>query len=67
MQIDFEGLISIFGGVVCLLMVFGIFPRSPVNPEEMAHLRRRFGSIMTVGGPIMVLYGIAQLFGYVSK
>jgi thiosulfate reductase cytochrome b subunit len=40
-----------------------VLPRKPKDPEKMALWRRKFGGIMTVLCPLIILSGIAQLFG----
>jgi hypothetical protein len=58
-----EALFPILGGIYGLLLAKGVLPRNPKDPERMALWRRKFGGIMTVGCPIAILFGIAELFG----
>ena len=58
-----EGLIPIFGGIYALLLAQGVLPRNPRDPERMALWRRKFGGMMTVLSPILILFGVAQLCG----
>ena len=58
-----EGLIPLLGGVYGLLLARGILPSHPKDPEKGALWRRKFGGMMTVLGPIVILIGIAQLCG----
>lgn len=60
---NLKGLIPIFGGIYGLLLAQGVLPRNPKDPEKMELWRRKFGGMMTVLCPLLVLFGIAQLFG----
>ncbi|HEY7427899.1 MAG TPA: hypothetical protein VH682_26945 [Gemmataceae bacterium] len=60
---NLEGLIPILGGTYGLLLARGVLPRNPKNPEKLALWRRKFGGMMTVLCPLIILFGIAQLFG----
>jgi hypothetical protein len=60
---NLEGLIPIFGGVYGLLMARGIIPRNPKDPERMAQWRRKFGSMMTIICPLLILFGVVELCG----
>src|SRR5262249_9479185 len=41
-------------------------PRHPKDPEKMALSRRKFGGVLTVMSTLIMLFGIAQLFGVVK-
>jgi hypothetical protein len=60
---NIQGLIPILGGIYGLLLAQGVLPRNPSDPERMALWRRKFGGMMRVAGPLVILFGIAQLFG----
>jgi hypothetical protein len=60
---NLEGLIPIFGGVYGLLMARGIIPRNPKDPERMAQWRRKFGGMMTIICPLLILFGVVELCG----
>jgi len=60
---NFQGLIPIFFGIYGLLMARGVIPRNPEDPERMALWRRKFGGMMSVICPLIILFGIAQLCG----
>ena len=57
-----HGLIPILGGIYATLLANGILPVS-ANPEQAEAWRRRFGEMMNRLGPIIILLGIAQVFG----
>ena len=58
-----EGLIPLFGGIYSIFLVKGILPRNPKDPEKMALWRRKFGTMMWICIPIMILTGILMLLG----
>jgi hypothetical protein len=58
---NLEGLIPLLGGVYGLLLARGILPRKPKDPEKMDLWRRKFGGIMTILCPILILFGVLQL------
>ena len=57
------GAMPIVGGFYCILMAKGIVPRNPKDPERMALWRRKFGKLMMILGPIIILGGILQILG----
>jgi hypothetical protein len=60
---NFQGLVPIVCGIYCLLLALGVLPRNPKDPDRMALWRRKFGGMVKVLSPIVILFGIAQLFG----
>jgi hypothetical protein len=58
-----RGVVAIVCGIYGLLLAQGFLPRNPKDPERMRVWRRKFGGVMSVLCPIIVLYGIAQVFG----
>lgn len=56
-------MIPILGGVYGLLLAQGILSSHPKDPEKAALWRRKFGGMMKVLAPIIILFGIAQLCG----
>lgn len=63
---NLQGLIPIFAGVYGLLLAKGVLPRNPKDPERMALWRRKFGKMMTILSPLLILSGIAQLLGFLQ-
>ena len=61
-----EGLIPLFGGIYLLLLVKGIVPRTPKDPEKMALWRRKFGTLGWICGPVMIVMGILMLLGVMN-
>jgi len=62
MQLHFGGLILFFGGIYFLLMAFGVV-RANKDPEKNELWMRKFGRMMKILAPIVILYGLAQFFG----
>lgn len=60
---DLKGLVLIIGGVYGMLLAQGVLPRKTNKPAEWALWRRKFGGFFMVAGPLLILLGIAQLFG----
>ena len=60
-----EGLIPILAGIFGLLLAQGVLPRNPKDPERLALWRRKFGKMMTILCPLIILFGLALLFGLI--
>lgn len=60
---NLNGLVLILVAVYFMLMAKGILPRSPRDPEKMELWRRKFGPMLMVIGPILIIFGVLQLFG----
>jgi len=58
------GLILIVGGIYGLLLAYRIVPRNPKDPEKMELWHRKFGKMMKILSPLLILWGIIQLFFY---
>ncbi|MDB6026449.1 MAG: hypothetical protein JWM68_2672 [Verrucomicrobiales bacterium] len=52
-----NGLIPLLGGIYMLLLAKGVLPRKPKNPEKLNEWRKKFGTFMTVAGPLMIVWG----------
>ncbi len=63
MQLHLSGLIPICGGVFGLLLAFRVLPRNPKDPEKMELWHRKFGGMMKVLSPLLIGFGILELFG----
>ena len=61
-----EGLIPILAGIFGLLLAQGVLPRNPKDPERLALWRRKFGKMMTILSPLIILFGVALLFGLIG-
>jgi hypothetical protein len=56
------GLVPIIGGVYCVLVAFRVV-RVSKNAEANELWLRKFGTLMKILGPIVILFGVAELFG----
>jgi hypothetical protein len=62
MQMDFGGLIPIAAGIYVLLGAFRLV-RLSNNPETNEMWLQKFGTVMKVLCPIIILLGVAELLG----
>lgn len=60
---NLEGLIPLVGGVYGFLLANGTLPRNPKDPEKMALWRRKYGAVLKIACPLLVVFGIIQLLG----
>ena len=60
---NLQGLIPLLGGIYGYLLANGTLPHKPKDPEKMALWRRKFGPMMKILGPILVVFGILELLG----
>jgi hypothetical protein len=60
---NLQGVIPLLGGIYGYLLANGTLPRKPKDPEKMALWRRKFGPMMKIIGPILVIFGILLLLG----
>lgn len=58
-----DGLISIAAGTYFYLMGKGTVPKNPRDPEKMEQWRKKYGTLMKVCGPILVIGGILRILG----
>jgi multisubunit Na+/H+ antiporter MnhB subunit len=61
-----SGIIVILFGIYGLLLAYRILPRNPKDPERAELWYRKFGGVMKILTPIMILFGIALLFGWLA-
>jgi hypothetical protein len=59
-----QGLIPIAGGIYGLLLAHGVLPRHSKDPERMELWRRKFGGMMKLICPFLILFGVLQLLGF---
>jgi len=62
MRLNLGGLIPIAGGIYGLLVVYRLVQVSK-NPEANELWLRKFGPLVKILSPLVVLFGIAQLLG----
>ena len=65
MHFNLNGLIFVGGGIFSLLVASGVV-RASMNPEANEAWRRKFGPMMKILSPIMILFGLAELFGFIG-
>jgi hypothetical protein len=65
MHLDLGGLIAIAGGTYGLLAALGIV-RVSKNPQTDEVWLRKFGAMMKVVTPLVILFGLAELLGIVK-
>ena len=59
---NLEGLIPIVGGMYFTLFGFGVLPKNIKDQEKWGQWRKKFGPIVKILGPCVVLFGVLQLF-----
>ncbi len=57
------GLIPLLGGVYGLLLAYRVLPRQPKDPEKLELWHRKFGPMMKVLGPALIVFGLLELLG----
>lgn len=62
-----EGTITILIGIYAFLLARGILPFKPKHPEKMAMWRKKFGGLLTILAPLVILFGIATLVGVFDR
>ena len=62
---NIEGLIPLAGGIYALLLAHGILPKNPKDPEKMEAWRKKYGRFIKALSPIVILFGLVQLFGII--
>ena len=60
---NLQGLVPIFGGIYGFLLANGTLPKNPKEPEKMALWRRKFGPMMKIICPLLVVFGLLELTG----
>ncbi len=61
-----DGLIPIVLGAYVYLMAIGKIPRHPKDPEKMELWRQKFGPMMKILGPLVILFGILKVAGIIG-
>ena len=56
-----SSLIPLLGGIYGLLMAYRVVPRKPKDPEKMELWHRKFGEMMKIICPCMIVYGVLGL------
>ena len=62
-----NGIIPVIGGIYVTLLAHGYLPRKPRDPERLALWRKKFGRMMKILGPILIVSGLVTLILNFSK
>ena len=62
---NLQGLIPIIGGIYGLLLAKGTLPKNPKDPERMELWRRKFGPMMKILCPLVIIFGCLELIGII--
>ena len=54
---------ALLGGIYCLLLAYHIVPKNPKDPERLELWHRKFGKMMKILSPIVIISGILMLLG----
>ncbi len=58
---QWQGLIPLLGGVYGTLLAYGFLPRKPKDPEHLALWRKKFGPMMKILGPLLIVIGLVEV------
>lgn len=58
-----NGLIPFICGIYAMLLAYGYLPKKPKDPEKLAIWRKKFGPLMKIVSPLIVLSGVISLVG----
>ncbi len=58
-----QGIIIVLGGIYGLLRAYRILPRNPKNPEKVELWHCKFGKLIKILSPIVIVFGILLLLG----
>lgn len=58
---NYEGFIPITVGVYTLLMAYKVIPRNPNNSKKWEEWDNRYGKLIKIVAPLLILFGILQL------
>ncbi|MFA5795260.1 MAG: hypothetical protein WC980_09405 [Candidatus Brocadiia bacterium] len=59
---NWAGLIPFLGGIYGLLLAYRVIPRKPKDPEKMELWHKKFGKLMKILSPILIIMGILECF-----
>lgn len=61
-----RGIIPLVGGIYGLLLAYRVLPRRPKDPARMELWHRKFGKMMKVLSPLLIVFGVLMLLGIVN-
>ena len=56
-----QGLIPFLGGVYGTLLAYGILPWKSKDPERLALWHKKFGPMMKILGPALIVIGLVEV------
>jgi hypothetical protein len=56
-----SGIVFVLGGIYALLLAYRVLPANPKDPERAELWHRKFGKMVKVLAPIVILAGILLL------
>ena len=65
MHLNISGLILVAGGIYGMLGAFRVVQLS-TDPDANERWLKKYGTLMKIASPVVFLYGLAQLLGYVT-
>ena len=66
MHFDLSGLIFVAAGIFALLVASGVVHASK-NPDANEVWRRKYGPMMKILGPVLILFGLVELLGLLNR
>lgn len=61
-----QALVPLAFGIYTSLLGYGVVPASFSNPKKASAWRARYGSQARIGGPLLIAFGLFQLFRALS-
>ena len=62
-----NGFIPLLCGIYSTLLAYGYLPKKPKDPERLALWRKRFGPMMKILGPMLIVIGLVSLVFHFLK
>jgi len=62
-MLKWSGLIPIIGGIYGLLLAYRVLPKKPGEPERLELWHKKFGELMKILSPLLIIFGLLELFG----
>ena len=62
-----NGLFPLVFGIYFSLIAFEVLPRNPKDPERLELWRRKFGGMMKVLSPLLIIMGVLLLILNIKK
>jgi len=59
-----KGIVMLIGGIYCLFIAYNIPPWKLKNAERYRAWQEKYGGVMKILAPIIIISGILLLFGF---